>query len=240
MQYLLYIMRFIINFVKRIYNLFIKVFKVLKYKANRIRLSIYTTFNKFSILESNIKIGKFSDISNSVVGSGTYIRDFCIFPGTKIGRFCSIGSYSRVVIGNHPTSQFVSTHPAFYSPSRQAGFTFVKKKIFDDLKFSDNNKKFFVTIGNDVWIGENVLIMQGVIIGDGAIIGSGSIVTKNIDSYSICAGVPAKKIRMRFSDEQIKQLLKIKWWNWNFEEIAKNAGIFSDINIFLKKQKKYL
>ena len=51
-----------------------------------------------------------------------------------------------------------------------------------------------VIIGKNVYIGTNAIIMPGVIIGDNVIIGAGTIVTKNVDSNSVVAGVPAKKI----------------------------------------------
>lgn len=54
-----------------------------------------------------------------------------------------------------------------------------------------------VIIGNDVWIGARAVILPGVTIGDGAVIAAGSIVTKNVDPYTVVAGVPAKKIKER-------------------------------------------
>jgi maltose O-acetyltransferase len=54
-----------------------------------------------------------------------------------------------------------------------------------------------VVIGNDVWIGARVVILPGVHVGDGAVIGAGSVVTKDVASYSIVAGNPARFIRMR-------------------------------------------
>ena len=52
-----------------------------------------------------------------------------------------------------------------------------------------------IKIGNNVWIGEKVCILPGVTIGDGAIIGAGSTVTKDIPSYSIAVGNPARVIK---------------------------------------------
>ena len=61
------------------------------------------------------------------------------------------------------------------------------------------------TIEDDVWIGNSSIIMAGVTIGRGAIIGAGSVVTKDVPAYEIHAGVPNKKIRDRFSPEEIEK-----------------------------------
>jgi len=52
-----------------------------------------------------------------------------------------------------------------------------------------------VVIGNNVWIGEHVCILKGVTIGDGAIIGANAVVTKNVASYTIAVGIPAKGVK---------------------------------------------
>ena len=54
-----------------------------------------------------------------------------------------------------------------------------------------------IIIEDDVWIGANSVITSGVHVGKGAIIGAGSVVTKNIPSYAIAAGTPAKVIKQR-------------------------------------------
>lgn len=59
-----------------------------------------------------------------------------------------------------------------------------------------------VTIENDVWVGCNCTILGGVTIGEGAVIGAGSVVTKDVPSFAIAAGVPAKVIRQRASQEE--------------------------------------
>lgn len=52
-----------------------------------------------------------------------------------------------------------------------------------------------VSIGNNVWIGSGVTILPGTNIGNNSIIAAGSVVTKNIDSNTLYAGIPAKPLK---------------------------------------------
>lgn len=63
-----------------------------------------------------------------------------------------------------------------------------------------------ITIGDDVWVGYGAIILSGVNIGEGSIIAAGSVVTKDVEPYSIYAGVPAKKISNRFNSDSDLQL----------------------------------
>lgn len=69
------------------------------------------------------------------------------------------------------------------------------------MKDPDNDQD--VIIEGDNWIGMNTTILKGVTIGRGCIVAAGAIVTKSTPPYSIVAGVPAKVIKMRFSEEDI-------------------------------------
>ena len=54
-----------------------------------------------------------------------------------------------------------------------------------------------VIIENDVWIGARVIILGGVRIQTGAVIGAGSVVTKDVESYTVVTGIPARVIKYR-------------------------------------------
>lgn len=182
-----------------------------------------------------------SCIIKSKFGFGTYIGDDSHISNARVGKFCSIAENVRIVIGNHPTSVFVTTFPSFYYDTEsQLGFTYHKgKPIYQGLrKFPQGEKEYQVVIGNDVWIGCNSLILGGVKIGNGAIIGAGAVVTKDVPPYSVVVGVPAKVIKYRFSEEQIEQLEMIKWWNWPIEYIERHYLDFSNIDDFIKKYKE--
>jgi acetyltransferase-like isoleucine patch superfamily enzyme len=188
-----------------------------------------------SIFEGNNKIGCNTIFTNSRIGYGSYIGPNCHFNNAKIGRYCSMGQNIKVISGTHPAKDYVSTHPAFFSLSKQAGFTYVKDQKFNELLTLTNQPDITVLIGNDVWIGDDVTILGGIEIGDGAIIGSKSLVVKNVDNYAIVGGVPAKKIRSRFNEEDISFLLNFKWWNKSEKWISENAPLFNDIIEFKKK-----
>ena len=189
-----------------------------------------------TILEGNNKIYNNTKLIDSFVGFGTYISQNTKMINTTIGRYCSIAENVEIVLGKHPVDTFVSTHPAFFSLEKQSGFTYVESQKFEEHSFvnkeSKNDKRQSVLIGNDVWIGRNVLIMEGVTIGDGAIIGAGSIVTRDVDSFSISAGIPARNIKYRFTQSQIKFLLQYKWWEKDEKWLKENIKKFEDVEQF--------
>ena len=62
-----------------------------------------------------------------------------------------------------------------------------------------------VTIENNVWLGEFVSVLPGVTIGEGSIIGTMSVVNRDIPSFSIAVGTPARVIK-RYDFDQKKWL----------------------------------
>lgn len=122
----------------------------------------------------------------------------------KIGRYCSIASEVTVLLGGNHRSDWVSTYP----------FNTVEgwHEAADIRGQPSTNGD--VVIGNDVWLGQGCTILSGVTIGDGAIVGTEALVTRDVPSYSVVGGNPAKLIRMRFSEPVIKRLQAACWWNW--------------------------
>ncbi len=65
-------------------------------------------------------------------------------------------------------------------------------------------------IEDDVWVGYGSTILSGVTIGEGSIIAACSLVTRDVEPYTIYAGMPAKKIRNRFdTDAELQEHLNL-------------------------------
>ena len=207
------------------YKLKLKPKKV--YIGQKTNIALSTKFEGHNKILSNVILDKVN------IGYGTYIGNNSIFYNTVIGRYCSIGSNIKTIVSTHPTNKFVSTHPAFFSTKKQAGFTYTTKNSFEEIKYINKESKTSIIIGNDVWIGDNVTILGGVKIGDGAIIGANSFVNKDVEPYVIQAGIPAKKIKYRFDKDEIEYLLRFKWWDKDTNWIKENAHKFNNIKEFI-------
>ena len=192
-----------------------------------------------SAFEGKNKLGNNSVFVSSALGYASYIGDKSRFSRTQIGRFCSIGPNVECIFGRHPAHTFVSTHPAFFSINHSIGLSYVREQQFQEHPEPlDQEGKYSIVIGNDVWIGANVAILDGITIGDGAIIAANALVTKDVPPYTIVGGVPAKVLKKRFTDKQITFLLNLKWWKKPVDWISEHGQYFNDIekfrNILLK------
>jgi len=147
--------------------------------------------------------------------------------GSKIGKFCSIAENLQFIVRGSHMIDWVTTYP----------FQEVWKM---DVPLHDLPPHSPIIIGNDVWIAANVKIKQGVTIGDGAILATECFVTKDVPPYALVGGNPAKIIKYRFTEEQIKDLLEIKWWDWEDDKIKDIVPLLvsNNINEFIKKAKQ--
>lgn len=125
------------------------------------------------------------------IGKGTFImkRNYIMTPQqltigdySHINRGCLLDARGGITIGN---SVSISHNVSIMSGSH------------------DYNSKTFrgrflpIKIEDYVWIGNNAIIQQDVTIGKGAVVCAGAVVTKNVEPYSVVAGVPARKIKER-------------------------------------------
>lgn len=216
----------------------------IKLKREKVRKSLQlhgilrggVIFDDHTYLEGNNLVCNNSVISGTSIGRCSYIGCDCYMPKTRIGRYTSIASNCRIVVGNHPTSKFVSTHGAFYS--KDFFVCYVDKQKYEEYSYMDSEEKYFVDIGNDCWIGSDARILNGVKIGDGAVVAAGAVVVKDVAPYSIVGGVPARVIKYRFTEEDIAFLQKLEWWNFGEDQIAGIADDFENIELLKRRYEK--
>lgn len=105
---------------------------------------------------------------------GDYFNIHSAF-GITIGDDVLMGKWVSIIDNNHGDSSF--------------------EQMLMAPKNRKLNSKGSITIGNRVWIGDKVTILSGVTIGEGSVIASNSVVTKDVPSFSVVGGIPAKIIK---------------------------------------------
>jgi virginiamycin A acetyltransferase len=183
-------------------------------------------FLKNIIKNPNIEVGDFTyyDDFENVENFEKNVRYHFDFTGDKlkIGKFCMIASdVTFIMNGANHLTEGVSSYPF-------AVFGGDWAHAMDGKTYPNRGD---IVVGNDVWLGYKSVIMSGVHIGDGAIIGAYSVVTKDVPPYSIVGGNPAKVIRQRFSESDTARLLKLAWWDWDFDKISRNVQHLTGNNL---------
>ena len=156
---------------------------------------------KLKYVHRSVYYGGASCISQDLVAEEcVYIGPNChIYPKVKLGAYTLLANNVSIIGGDHKYD--IPGIPMIYS-----GRDIIKP----------------TNIGRDCWIGAYSIIMCGVTIGEGSIIASGSVVTKDVEPYSIYGGVPAKKIKNRFS--KLEDVIKHK----NMLENSNRESLFSN------------
>ena len=170
-----------------------------------------------SNIDRTSKIGRNVRVNKCTIGRYTYIANNSIVSNATIGSFCSISLGVKIGLGFHPLD-YPSTSPVFYSKNNPLNICFVENSAVKERQAT--------VIGNDVLISANVFILDGVKIGDGAVIAAGAVVINDVLPYEIVGGIPAKRLKMRFSENTIEELKNIKFWDWDMMTIKKSSKFF--------------
>jgi len=140
--------------------------------------------------------------ANVMIGDNTKIWHFShLLSGATIGKKCSFGQNCvvgpKVTIGNGVKVQNnVSIYEGveveddvFLGPSM------VFTNIINPRAFIQRKEEFKKTLlKKGCSVGANATIICGVTVGEYALIGSGAVINKDVKSYALMVGVPAKQI----------------------------------------------
>jgi acetyltransferase-like isoleucine patch superfamily enzyme len=185
--------------------------KILLYFLNTVEVEEKVTLSGFSRGLQNVSFEGKNAVPDRCNFAGTIKIGYATTLGHNnllagditIGKYCQLGADVTLHATNHPIS-YMSTY--------------INSNLFNgELKqLKENNK---IVIGNDVWIGHGVIIVGDVTVGNGAVLAAGSVVTKDVAPYSIVGGVVAKEIKKRFSENIIKEIEDLNWWDKSEDEL---------------------
>ena len=184
------------------------------------------------VFMTDCNIGSYARIERRAMLFNVLMGTCCNIGWNSTVRNCKIGDYTgfawNVTIGGAQHQQHTMT---MRSIAFDKWYDFIDAVEEERMKKDETFDWYHggIVIGNDVWGGAGCQVMRGVTVGDGAILGAGSVVTHNVGPYEIWAGVPAKKIGQRFSDEIIAEFEEMQWWKWPREVIKENIAYFQKI-----------
>ncbi len=116
---------------------------------------------------------------------------------TIIGERTVLDGREKLSIGNHVD---IASEVMIYNGEHN----------INDASFAPEMKP--VVIEDYVFIGPRAIILPGIIIKKGAVVAAGAVVTKNVEAYSIVAGVPAKEIGKRKLTDPSYTLGRAAWF----------------------------
>ncbi len=139
------------------------------------------------------KVGKNANIEHGAFfGSGK---------GIEIGDFSGLGINCRVA-GPLKIGKYLMMGPdvLIYTSNHEIGSTDTP------MIFQGDTPKKAVIIEDDVWIGARTIILPGITIYKGAVVAAGAVVTKDVPSYAIVGGNPARVLKYRTESNKQKEM----------------------------------
>jgi acetyltransferase-like isoleucine patch superfamily enzyme len=123
----------------------------------------------------------------------------------SIGRDVYIGKHVTIEVDGLIGDEVLIANGVGIVGKRDHDFGTVGKGVRSAPWVGDDRRLSLRTsIGSDVWLGFNCVVYSGLTIGNSSIVAAGSVVTASVPENSIVAGVPAKVIRQRFTNEEFE------------------------------------
>ena len=171
--------------------------------------NIINTWNhiKVYLLEENVFLGKKVVIGGGVIikttdGGKITIEDNVSIEGQcyiyaqgaeiHIGQRGFVG-YGTQIVAKQAIQIGDDVLISAYSVIRDANHGISKEQTIN----TQRHEVEMITIGNVVWLGAHAVVTAGCDIGEGAVVGANAVVTKDVESYTVVGGVPARFIKHR-------------------------------------------
>jgi len=131
------------------------------------------------------------------IGAGTKIGAFVeIQKNATIGRRCKISSHSFVCEGVSIEDDVFVGHGVMFIND-----PYPRATLDGRLQTEADWKVVPTTVRHGASIGSGAAIMCGITIGEGAMVGAGAVVTRDVPPGAVVAGVPARLLRARSTEE---------------------------------------
>lgn len=144
------------------------------------KTSIY--FPETISIGSHVRVDDFSILSGDIkIGSYVHIASYCGLYGSKGIRMNDFSGLSAGVL--------------IYSESDDySGSTLTNPTVPREFRGTYGG---LVIIGRHAIVGARAVVLPGLSIGEGCAVGSMSLVTKDLESWNVCVGIPCKAIKPR-------------------------------------------
>jgi len=145
-------------------------------------------------LGKDVVVNDFVNLYGCRIGDCTKIGPFVeIQKGAVVGKNCKVSSHTFICEGvDIEDNVFIGHNVTFINDNYPRAVT-AEGRLEKEEDWQDRFKRTLVKRGAS--IGSSATILGGITIGENAIVGAGSVVTKDVSSYTIVAGVPARVVR---------------------------------------------
>ncbi len=162
-------------------------------------------------IEPGVCISQGVHLETGFLGCGSFVgEDTRVFFTGEIGRFATIGENCLIGARVPESPDTISTS----YPVREKDLSWCRDWIPVNEPWKKKKSGKRIMIGNDVFIGDRCVIPQGIRVGDGALLCPGTVPREDVPPYGILSGNPGQLTGFRFSRQEIRQLLELKWWEY--------------------------
>jgi maltose O-acetyltransferase len=117
--------------------------------------------------------------------NGATVGKHCLLDASgtlRIGSNANISGGVRLLTGSHDTTS--ERFEAYYRP---------------------------VTIGARAWVATGAIVLPGVTVGEGAVVAAGAVVSRDVEPFTVVAGIPARPIAERTRSLEYELNFRPNW-----------------------------